>query len=322
MSSRGRPSQKPATTSGREQMKNQGKPAAPQITKPVLPPGYNRMLKAKGEDKDLQCIVVRFYDKGMQDISFEVKEDNGSTRLLSAGEYQIYRTSLAPKIDAKKEEEAAVAFFQKLESRCWIKCSKHDSASARRVKALKWPAPVLTAFSFSQKEIKAKKLTSVRMFQIWKELPENITEMIRSFQKDVDPVYDWKATIQNYALFAEKVTREEKERALKKAEAIKASALDPSTSWADDGEEVAAGGKLPYNQAGTDELVDPFAQLANDDEEDPLHRPTSPKPTASGNGKGGSMISSLFRGRAGKTDPKGDPTKEEEKELEEASKSL
>jgi hypothetical protein len=252
--------------------------APPQIVKPLLPAGFNRMLKGHGTDKDLECITVRFYDKGMQDITFVVRKPEGGTMALSAGQYQVYRNNLEPTIKADKEEGAAQAFFTKLEARCWIKCSVHSSANARKVKSLAWPGPVLTAFHFSQKEIKTKKLTSMRMFQIWKGLSDREQSVIEAFQKDVDPAFSWKSTIQNYSLFAEKVSREEKDKALKKVEVIKVQTLKPGTEWADEADELLPAGRLPFQDK---EASDPFAGLGDGEEEDdPLDRPLSPKPKA------------------------------------------
>lgn len=268
-----------------------------QVEKPTLPLTLERMLRRTGEDKNLVSIQVSFFARGMQELHFVV-DDGGATKTLTAGEYQSYRHKVKPQMEQTKVNLASEAFFRKLEARCWIKSQDDSEIHARTVKALKWPPVIATAFSFSQSDVKVKKLTPSRMFAIWTELktkdPKGFEE-ICEFQRQVDPRYEWEENLKSYALFAQKGQREERE---KKELDAKAALLKfkPIDDWAADEESQTlplsgikkAEFKGKPKGKAPPETYDPFENGppedsgedhdASEEEEDPLGRPTSPKP--------------------------------------------
>lgn len=253
----------------------------PQVVKPMLPPAYERMLRRQGADRYLVGIEVLFLEKGMQEIHFCIQEEGkDETQRLTAGEYQAFRNSLTPRMDAAKEIEAAKAFFAKLESRCWVKVQDTSPENARRVKSLTWPAPILTAFNFTQKDIKTRKLTPQRMFAIWQERSDHEKKVINAFQQEVDPNFDWVETLANYALFVERTKREEERKA--KTDILEIG-LKKGIKWGDVDDALKKTTLLPLQGStnnpfvgmGEEEDFDPFPdedEEEGDHTKDPLQR--------------------------------------------------
>lgn len=267
-----------------------------QILKPMLPGAYERMLRGKDTDKHLEGIQVSFYPRGLQDMKFLVRfpdgEFKGQVRALDAGGYQIFRNSLAEGISIDKEVKAAEQFFKKLESRAWVKTTDWSVKHCEQVKSLRWPPVIAQAFQMSQKDVKSKKLTSSKLYSIWKELKPEYIEIVCKFQAAVDPTFNWKETIVAFSTFADAASREQKEKERKK---IETEVLTSKVKWGDI-DVSSHDPRLPLTQVtefdpfestttkkkGVEDFdnpwpVSPFDETnAGEEEKDPLERAVSP----------------------------------------------
>jgi hypothetical protein len=154
---------------------------------PILDDQHRWMLDGKKEKvKGLDHIVVKYFPRGVQEITYVMDED-GKLEYFTTSEFQAKMRARAHKSSQEQEETGAKAFADKLFRRCLLTISA-DVDTVRAVQSSKFPKPAETMMGFSQDALKQRGLNTIdSVIAHWSKMNEDVKTKMDDFQAGINP---------------------------------------------------------------------------------------------------------------------------------------
>jgi hypothetical protein len=183
--------------------------------------------------KDLDHIVVKFYAKNLQEVTYVMVNDEGELEELSTSQFQARLRAKAQRDQKEQEVAGAKAYATKLFKRCLLELPYDDVEYVRKVQAMKFPKPAESVLGLTQEAMKQKGFNNPdEILLYWSKMPATVVEKMDEFQEEIFPGHTgWG---QNLGSLIERFNERKEAAAKQKAKkaALKAP-LAPGANWAD-----------------------------------------------------------------------------------------
>lgn len=156
------------------------------VTAPELPKSmFNMLNDMKGDDRELKCITVRFFKGGIQEVQFSTLDDEGSEKVMTPSQYEMYKEGEKRKRSKETAKQATQGLLKKFAHRCYVFPAMDGDDEGKKLLSIQPPKLVVGMMKLAQAEFNTKYPDPDEVLKFWYNQNEDTITAMENYSKSV-----------------------------------------------------------------------------------------------------------------------------------------
>jgi hypothetical protein len=159
------------------------------LLQPTLDFKHRMMLEGKKDRIDgLECINVKFFAHGMQEVTYIVRNEDDTMKTLTTTEFLSFMAKKNKESKSEHEITASKGYYAKVLKRTLVNIGEDSVEKVRAVMAGPIPKAAANILAKTQEECKLAKLNEQRgILAHWAKMPQHVFDEMDKWQAGVNP---------------------------------------------------------------------------------------------------------------------------------------